>query len=818
MIKIENVNKYFNKHKKNQIHVINNTSLEFGENGLVALLGHSGSGKTTLLNAIGGLDKVNKGKIYINGEKITKRTSHKIDKIRNLNIGYIFQDYKLIDNMTVFENVAMVLRMLGIKDKKEIKGRVEYVLNCVNMYRYRNRLASMLSGGERQRVGIARAIVKNPNIVIADEPTGNLDSQNSLEIMNIIKAISKDRLVILVTHEVELAKFYASRIIEITDGKVVDDYENVDAKDLDYRIDNKIYLKDFEKNENINKDNINLKIYGEKEDNLNLQIVIKNGNIYIKSADKKVEAIDEASNIEFVDDHYKKIDKTIYQEYNYDISTVIKKNIKPKYSSIYSLIKSIINGFKKIANYSILKKLLLIGFFVSAMFIVYAISNMAGTLKVEDSDFISRNKNYLEVKLPILKVEEYLKYEQDENINYIMPGNSNVTFTIKNEDYYQTSKMNAELLGSLSSINMISNEDIIQGRMPENEYEIVIDNMIIDKTANSLTTTIVHAGIKSGAELLEKEVTIKNMKPFKIVGITNKNSPSIYVYESNFINILSNSDSSGNTMEVITVDRTNENEPETNIINYKLKKDEITLKKGRLPENDYEVIVNISNQYNMKLNKKIKTKVNEVELTVVGYYDSSEDLNAYLVNENTMKYKLISQSQNLVIYAKDDTKVAEKFDKDYNLYVENTYENDKTNYLKQQSSSRKSSIIFASIILAISLVEIFLMMRSSFLSRIKEVGILRAIGVKKTDIYKMFVGEILAITSTASLLGILFMSYILSCITQIKYLGGMFVINFWVILLSIILVFAFNIIVGLLPLFGVLRKTPAAILSRHDLE
>lgn len=818
MIKIENVNKYFNKHKKNQIHVINNTSLEFGENGLVALLGHSGSGKTTLLNAIGGLDKVNKGKIYINGEKITKRTSHKIDKIRNLNIGYIFQDYKLIDNMTVFENVAMVLRMLGIKDKKEIKARVEYVLNCVNMYRYRNRLASMLSGGERQRVGIARAIVKNPNIVIADEPTGNLDSQNSLEIMNIIKAISKDRLVILVTHEVELAKFYASRIIEITDGKVVDDYENIDAKDLDYRIDNKIYLKDFEKNENINKDNINLKIYGEKEDDLNLQIVIKNGNIYIKSADKKVEVIDETSNIEFVDDHYKKIDKTIYQEYNYDISTVIKKNIKPKYSSIYSLIKSIINGFKKIANYSILKKLLLIGFFVSAMFIVYAISNMAGTLKVEDSDFISRNKNYLEVKLPGLKVEEYLKYEQDENINYIMPGNSQVSFSIKNEDYYQTSKMNAELSGSLSSINMISNEDIIQGRMPENEYEIVIDNMIIDKTANSLTTTIVHAGIKSGAELLEKEVTIKNMKPFKIVGITNKNSPSIYVYESNFINILSNSDSSGNTMEVITVDRTNENEPETNIINYKLKKDEITLKKGRLPENDYEVIVNISNQYNMKLNKKIKTKVNEVELTVVGYYDSTTDLNAYLVNENTAKYKLIANSQNLVIYAKDDAKVTEKFDKDYNLFVENTYENDKANYLKQQSSSRKSSIIFASIILAISLVEIFLMMRSSFLSRIKEVGILRAIGVKKTDIYKMFVGEILAITSTASLLGILFMSYILSCITQIKYLGGMFVINFWVILLSIILVYAFNIIVGLLPLFGVLRKTPAAILSRHDLE
>ena len=116
-----------------------------------------------------------------------------------------------------------MIKMLGIKDKEEIKKRVDYCLDKVGMYRYRNRLASMLSGGERQRVGIARAIVKNPNIIIADEPTGNLDSKNTLEIMNIIKSISKEKLVILVTHEKELANFYADRIINISDGKVISD-------------------------------------------------------------------------------------------------------------------------------------------------------------------------------------------------------------------------------------------------------------------------------------------------------------------------------------------------------------------------------------------------------------------------------------------------------------------------------------------------------------------------------------------------------------------------------------------------------------------
>ncbi len=226
MVTLSHVDKYFYRRKSNQIHVINDTSLEFGETGLTALLGPSGCGKTTLLNVIGGLDKADKGKIYINGQKINGRTAHSVDRIRNLNIGYIFQNYNLIDTMTVFDNVAMVLKMVGIKDEKEIREKVEYALELVGMYRYRKRYADMLSGGERQRVGIARAIVKNPAIIIADEPTGNLDSANTLEVMNIIKSISREKLVILVTHEENLAEFYADRIIRLRDGKVISDEVN----------------------------------------------------------------------------------------------------------------------------------------------------------------------------------------------------------------------------------------------------------------------------------------------------------------------------------------------------------------------------------------------------------------------------------------------------------------------------------------------------------------------------------------------------------------------------------------------------------------
>ena len=171
MIRLVNVNKYFNRKKSNEIHVINNTSIELEDKGLVTFLGNSGCGKTTLLNAIGGLDRVNSGEIYIDNEEITTRSNSKKDEIRNISVGYIFQNFNLIEDDTVFNNVALVLKMTGVKDKDEIEQRVMYILKKVGIDRYRNRPAKMLSGGERQRVGIARAIVKNPKIIIADEPT-----------------------------------------------------------------------------------------------------------------------------------------------------------------------------------------------------------------------------------------------------------------------------------------------------------------------------------------------------------------------------------------------------------------------------------------------------------------------------------------------------------------------------------------------------------------------------------------------------------------------------------------------------------------------
>lgn len=810
MIRIEKLNKYYNRRRKNEIHVINNTSLELPDKGLVALLGPSGCGKTTLLNAIGGLDKVNKGNIYINDKKITTRCSNKKDKLRNLKVGYIFQDYKLIDSKSVYDNIAITLRMIGIKDKEEVKKRVNYILERLGMYRYRHRPCGMLSGGERQRVGIARALVKNPDIILADEPTGNLDSKNTIEIMNIIKSISKDKLVILVTHEVELAKFYATRIIEILDGSVVKDYENKNVDNLDYRIDNKFYLKDFKYHDSNNDNNINIEMYSDTKEKLNLVIVFKNGSIYIKNKDDdKIEIIDSSSNIELINDNYKQLDKSVYEKYSFDFDKIINNNFKLKYTSIFNIFTIFSNGFKKVFSYSFGKKILLFGFLLSSMFVTYAISNLLGIITIDDKDFISTNKNYLMLPVNKIKVNDYLEYEKMDSINYIIPGDSMVNMTVDSKTYYQTQYSNINLSGSLASTKMINEDNLIYGRMPENENEIVIDIMVYNKKKE-----LSMIGLYNAKRIIDTNVHVgNNLLTYKIVGIVSLESPSLYVSESEMINIIDNS--SKNDDYYMYNDSSNDS---NNVFDYELYKDKIKIVKGREPKNDYEVIVNNDLKDTFKLDKYIDSvKINNNKLKVVGYYTSSDNINSYFVSKNTNKYELIENSKNIIIYSKDKDKTINDF-KDVKKKVVDVYENDKNNYMKENKDSMTSSIIIASIMLGISLIEMILMTRSSFLSRIKEVGIYRAIGVKKSDIYKMFTGEAFAITTLASVPGVLFMSYCLYVLSDISFVSKNYVINIYVIALCLIILYVFNIVISLIPVFNTMRKTPAGILARHDVE
>ena len=833
MVTLQNVDKYFYRRKSNQIHVINNTSLELGDTGLTALLGPSGCGKTTLLNVIGGLDKADKGKIFINGQRITGRTAGAVDRIRNLNIGYIFQNYNLINTMTVFDNVAMVLKMVGIKDEKEIREKVEYALELVGMYRYRKRYADMLSGGERQRVGIARAIVKNPAIIIADEPTGNLDSANTLEVMNIIKSISREKLVILVTHEENLADFYADRIIRLRDGQVVSDEINRNAEGLDYRIENHIYLKDIKDQRTFGDEDHKIRVFNESGGKMDIDIVISRGNLFIQTRDagNRMEIVDENSSIELVDDHYRALTAEEAEACRFHADRFVSS--KPlRHSSIFNLFTMLSAGFRTVGKYNILKKVLLIGFFISAMFITYAVSNIAGILNMPDEKFIQDNIAYVGVVQKKIPVSDYLMIEEDPSVEYALPGTGKINMQMKYDEYWQTSWGGTVFSGSLSASEDLTEEDIKYGRLPENRYEVAMDALLLTR-AKEDNPDIISAGYKDPQELLGRHLKLKELPEFTIVGITDKTSPCIYASKSMFINMLANNNESdyyegemegagaGSEIGVYDEDgNISASAPEPDkLFDYGIVKDDLRLADdSRWPENDYEVIVDKDYQKSMKLGKEIKTKVNGHKLKVVGYYTSDAVKGKFYVNNNTIKYRLINQLSNMTVKAAGDKQETIDALSAYGVKARDLYKYQRNKYRKSQLSMVRSFLLVGSIIIIISLIEVFLMMRASFLSRIKEVGILRAIGVKKSDIYRMFTGEIIAITTIASLPGWLMMNYIVSKLQNITYLSDMFICSPQTVLVSLVLIFAFNLLFGLLPVIHTLVKRPAVILARTDVN
>lgn len=817
MVKLEHVTKYFFRKKKNEIKAIDDTSLEMNGKGLVALLGASGSGKTTLLNAIGGLDKIDDGQIYVNGEKITGRFSWESDRIRTLNIGYVFQDYNLVDNMTVWENVAVALRMIGVTDAREINEKVRYVLEKVDMYRYRNRYADMLSGGERQRVGIARAIVKDPQVIIADEPTGNLDSRNTLEVMNIIRAISEEKLVILVTHEEKLAEFYASRIIRIKDGRVISDRENKHSGSLDYKVENKIYLRDIKDHKRLVSSAYRVDFYNDSNSPLNIDIVLKNGNIYIRTndPDDRIEIIDEHSGIELVDGHYREITKEEALDHDFDVAA-LKSGHERKYRSILDTKALIRNGFETVFNYGTLKKLLLVGFAIAAMFITYAVSMFFGVLNISDEEFTGTDKSYLTVSGKNLDAEAYREYEDSNKYDYIMPGDSTVSLKMPFDDYIQTISFHAIIEGSLSDTGRLEKSDLIYGTLPKSEHEVVLDKMILRSVIDDQGSAEVGAArIK---DFLGRELEVQNMKGLQVVGICDRQTPCIYISRSQFINIIANTGESGMGTTFYQTQTESSEEIRSEYIDYELKKDEVQIERGHWPEDDYEVMVNDKNREDKayKIGKKLSNTVNGEKLEVVGYYSDPYDSDFLLVNNKMIEYDLIDKTSDITICPINKQDALHEL-RDSGVNVKDAFRESRDKYIKDKWSSMKSMLVMAGIILAISFIEIYLMIRASFLLRIREVGVYRAIGVKKIDIYKMFSGEITAIATLAGLPGFLLMAFALAKLSKVTYFSDIFLIDPPVVFVCLILIYGLNLFFGLLPVWKTIRKTPAEILSRTDI-
>ncbi|ALB44162.1 ATP-binding cassette domain-containing protein [Clostridium beijerinckii] len=249
LLELRNINKYYRLKDNDKFHVLNDINLSFNAGELVSIIGESGSGKSTLMNLIGGLDSDFSGELLVNEKDIKKLRRKELDKYRKNEVGFIFQSFNLIGHLSVLDNVTIAMTLSNVRKKERLK-RAKEILRDLGLENHINKKPSQLSGGQKQRVAIARALINNPKIIIADEPTGSLDSKTTIQVLKIMKDIAKKgKLVIMVTHSERVASA-SSRIIKISDGEIIDDNKVIE-------LDNEVNI---EKQDNIRKQKQNLSL------------------------------------------------------------------------------------------------------------------------------------------------------------------------------------------------------------------------------------------------------------------------------------------------------------------------------------------------------------------------------------------------------------------------------------------------------------------------------------------------------------------------------------------------------------------------------
>lgn len=791
MLQLKNVNKYYNKNKTNEIHVLNDINLDLGMVGLVAILGASGSGKTTLLNALCGLDKVDSGEIIVENNQLKKYRSHTWDDIRNEYFGYIFQNYNLFDDQTVFQNVAFSLEILGIKDQELIKTRTLEALEAVKMVKYKNRFAKNLSGGEQQRVAIARAIVKDAKFVIADEPTGNLDQKNTIRIMSILKEISKTRLVIMVTHEKSLANIYADRIIHLSDGKIIDDALNTNSEGITLTDERTIYLGDMPHHQRLDNSLLDVTVYSDdaldkKLEDVKLKLVVRGKTIYLlpEVNNYQFEVIDKDSLMEFNEGF--KVDD-IKEPFILPVELGDLPQKRKKFSlNLWRFYKT---GIKDIMNISKIKKFLLMGFVFASLLLTITIGLYRNVTSVNEDEFMTQNRDLVKVSFTYdenLK-QVYNKQITSPNVYGFASSNQNPMMTM--EAFLQTSWYNnqRDSLTSISGI-LVDYQKIAgyNGPIPS-LGEIVIDQLVIDRL-NQRSYDIVPMSEKM---IIGQTVYVKD-REFKIKGITKGNNLAIYT----------------TSFDALVV-----NLPFFEFPIYDLS--EVTTTFSQLQKG--EILVSSQNKLGLKVGDK-KT-LGDKDYSVKGFFTDSNKDNGYVFSLSDLSYyvfnRMLSTKNQYYLLSTTPLDTAKALDKS-KMFIQSVYQEAYQTYQENRMGIFRVLFTLVGLMLIAPLLMLYFMMRSNMIAKIKDMGIYRALGLRKANLYKMHLGEVLAITSLFSISGYLIAILIMTRSNQNQYIT-FFKMDIITIFGSIVIIFLINILVGLIPISRLLRRTPREILSKYDI-
>ena len=808
MLELKNITKIYKSNNITQ-KALDKVNIKFRDNEFVSILGPSGSGKTTLLNIIGGLDRYTSGDLIIGGISTKHYKDRDFDTYRNHKIGFVFQSYNLIAHQTALSNVELALTIGGVS-KKDRKKRALEALKKVGLKDHVNKKPNQLSGGQMQRVAIARALVNDPDILLADEPTGALDSKTSVQIMNLLKDIAKDRLVIMVTHNPDLALEYSTRIINLKDGIVIDDSNSYDSKEE-------------------NKTTIGKKTSMSFLTALSLSLnnlMTKKARTFLTAFAGSIGIIGIALILGLSNGVSSYIDKKQEETLsNYPLT--IQKNTM----NISSVMTSMMGSKKEKYNDGLVHS-------------NNMLSDLLTSLNVKKNN-LKDFKSYLEKNKDIKKYVSDIQYKYDIDINIYTKDIDNNIIQVNPTNlannlgdfskYMQFSDNNVfyELFDNEKML--LDNYDLVAGNLPANYNEVVVmvdsDNQISDYTLYAL-------GLKSQKDL--ENILLNNQKSNK------ENNKEAYSYDDLLglsYRLILNTDYykyENNKW----INKSNDN----NYINYLYNNAEVIKVVGVIrAHKDTSLATTGAIGYTQDLTNYVINKINNTDIVrnqknnplINVFTNEPFDSNEYSMNDNSIN----SYINNLISLGVVDIKDPDEI----NIYPKNFSSKDEIiNIINKYNSTKKTAdkltytdtvglmmksvtsivniisyvlIAFVGISLIVSSIMIGIITYISVLERKKEIGILRAIGARKKDISRVFNAEAIIEGLASGMLGI-FVTVVISFIGNIIVSNALDIQNIFnlpimaaviLILISVFLTF----IAGLVPASIASKKDPVIALREE---
>ena len=850
-----------------KVEALKGINLKFRESEFVSILGQSGCGKTTLLNIIGGLDRYTSGDLIINGKSTKKFKNRDWDAYRNYKVGFVFQSYNLIGHQTILSNVELALTIGGIS-KKERKIRAIKALEEVGLKDHIHKKPNQLSGGQMQRVAIARALVNNPDIILADEPTGALDSKTSEQVMEILRKISKDKLIIMVTHNGELAEKYSNRIIRILDGKITADSNPLSKEEVkSAKNKEKIFRK------------TSMKFLTALQLSFN-NLLTKKGRTLLTSFAGSIGIIGIALILAIstgVQDYIDKIERDTLSSY----PITIEKSTIDMGSMMETFVGEQSDKNKKHEDNKIHS--------------VNIMSDMVHTLSSEvKTNNLKELKHYIESENNQIKENSNaIKYNYDLNLNLyksntedgvVQVNPSTVIDSLGAGDFMAAEKAEASIIPGTSSMGMMNNVDVwtemldllksqydlIAGNWPASYNEVVLivnsNNEISDYTLYSLgildqkNLNGQMAKIQKGEEIAKLEETsytydeLLNLR-YKVVYNSDfyEKENGVWIDKSSNEEYMKNKIASAEEIKVVGIIKQNDQTVATAMtggIGYKKELTERVINKCNEAEIVKEQKANPEKNVlsglafpkegeSTKFDASSLTAEQKAALGKMSSEQIAQVMSAYAANatatyeDNLEKIGAIDieSPAAIKIYPKDfesKEKISKAIEEYNQKQIDSGKEENKITYsdLVGTMISSVSNIVdtisyvliaFVAISLIVSSIMIGIITYISVLERTKEIGILRAIGVSKKDVSRIFNAETLIIGLIAGLLGIGITVLLTIPINKIIYsvTGGVEVVTKLPFVAAIVLVVISIILTtigGLIPSKLASKKDPAVVL------